>query len=62
MAMQRWFPMRPVSRRHTDARDPVNPFPARCAVKDEPTEFSFEIGLHVQQLKAEHLRLEGDGM
>lgn len=54
--------MRPVSRRDAGARNPVDRTTARRAVKDEPTEFSFEVGLHVQQLKAKHLRLERDGM
>jgi hypothetical protein len=35
---------------------------ARRAVKDVPTEFALQIGLHVQQLKTQHLRLERDRM
>jgi len=40
----------------------MNRAAAGRAVKDESAEFSLQIGLHVQQLKAEHLRLERDGM
>lgn len=40
--------MRPVARKHAKTGDPVNPLPARCAVKNESAEFAFKIGLHVQ--------------
>jgi hypothetical protein len=35
---------------------------AICAVEYEITEASFEVGLHLQQLKPQHLRLQGDGV
>lgn len=50
--------MRPVSRRDADARNPMNPLPARRAVKDESAELSLKIRFHVQQLESEHLCLE----
>ena len=60
--MWRGFPMRPMSRNDVDARNPMDLLPARRAAKDEPTEFSFEIGLHVQEFEAQHLRLERHGV
>lgn len=30
------------------------------AIEDQLPDFPFEIGFHVQQLKAEHLRLQGE--
>jgi hypothetical protein len=39
-------------------RDPVNVETARRAVRHPRLELAFEVGLHLQQLKAEHLRVD----
>lgn len=38
---------------------PVNPPTAIRAVEDEVAELSLEVGLHLQQLEAQHLRVDG---
>jgi hypothetical protein len=35
---------------------------ARRAVEDQSTEFSFQIGLHVQKFEPQHLRLKRHGV
>ena len=55
--------MSPVPRvRHADALNPVHLHAARCAVEDPGCEVPFQIGLHLQELEAEHLRVNGDRM
>ena len=54
--------MRPVTRRDTQTRNPVHRSTTVGAVKDESAEFSFEIGLYVEEFEAKHLRLERDRM
>lgn len=58
LAMWRRFPMRPVPWCDAPTRNPVHRATARCAVKDESAQLSFEIGLHVQEFEAQHLRLQ----
>lgn len=43
--------MRPMSRLVPEAANPVNGSAAGRAVKDQPSQLPFEIGLHVQQLQ-----------
>jgi hypothetical protein len=57
LTVWRGFPMRPMSWRHAEPETQWT-----VQVKNESSELPFEIGLHVQQLKAQHLRLERDGM
>ena len=55
--------MSPVPRvSHADALNPVHLHAARCAVEDPGCEVPFQIGLHLQELEAEHLRVNGDRM
>lgn len=51
-----------MARLDPEARDPVDRPAALGAVEYEPTELPLEIGLHLQEFKAQHLRLERDGM
>ena len=51
-----------MSRLYAKARNPVHPLPAGQAVEDEPPEFPFKVGLHVQKLESEHLGMERDGV
>ena len=50
----------PVSRSDAEPRDPVHVEAALRAVEDEVLELAFEVGLHPQELEAEHLRVDGD--
>lgn len=54
--------MRPVPCRSSEASNPVNRPPAISTVEDELAELSLEIGLHVEQLQAEHLRVDRERM
>ena len=54
--------MRPIPWPRTETGDPMDVKAARRAMEDEPSELAFEIGLHVQQLEPQHLRLERDGV
>lgn len=60
--MGRWLAVRPVPRRHPEARDPVHRLAAVRAVEDEFPDLVLEVRSHVQQLEAEHLRVERHGM
>jgi hypothetical protein len=46
--VRRWLPVRPVSRRDAEVGDAMHGLAAIGAVKDQPSEFTLEISLHVQ--------------
>jgi hypothetical protein len=54
--------MRPVARSDAETADPMNVEAALRAVEREVLELAFEIGLHLQELKPQHLRVDGDRM
>jgi hypothetical protein len=43
-----------MSRRDAQTRDPMDCLIAAGEVKDAPSQLALEVGLHVQQLKAQH--------
>jgi hypothetical protein len=54
--------MPPVPRLHTETGNPVNVEAALGAVENEVLKLALEIGLHLQELEPEHLRVDGDRM
>ena len=51
LAVRRRLSMRPVARRHAEARDPMHRATAVGAMEDERAELALEGSLHVQELK-----------
>jgi hypothetical protein len=54
--------MPPVPRLHTETGNPVNVEAALGSVENEVLKLALEIGLHLQELEPEHLRVDGDRM
>ena len=55
LAVWRRLSVAPMSRRHAEAAHPMHVEAALSAVENELLELTFEIGLHLQELRAEHL-------
>ena len=62
LAVRRRLPVRPMSGLHPEARHPVDCLTACGAIEDERPELALEVGLHLQQLLAEPLRLDREGI
>jgi hypothetical protein len=60
LAVRRGLPVRPVTGRDPEPQDPVNVEAAFGAVEREVLELAFEIGLHLEELKPQHLRVDRD--
>ena len=54
--MWRGLAVGPLSWRDAETAHPMKVQAARRAVKDEPTKLPLEIGFHVQEFEAQHLR------
>jgi hypothetical protein len=54
--------VRPVAGGDAEPRDPMHVEAALRAVEDEVLELALEVGLHLQELKSEHLRVDRDRM
>jgi hypothetical protein len=52
--------VRPVTGCDTESADPMNVETALRAVEGEVLELALEVGLHLQELEPEHLRVDGD--
>ena len=55
LAVRRRLTVRPVPRRDPEAADPVDVETALRAVEGEVLELALQVGLHLEQFKAEHL-------
>jgi hypothetical protein len=53
--VRRGLPVRPVAKRDPELADPMHIEAALRTVENEVLKVAFEIGLHLQQLQAEHL-------
>jgi hypothetical protein len=60
--VRRWLPVRPVAGRHAEPRHPMHVEAALRAVEGEVLELALEVGLHLQELEPEHLRVDCDRM
>lgn len=60
--MRRRFSVRPVTGSRPQACDPPYGPTTDRAVEDEPTEFALKVGLHLEELEAERLRVDREGM
>jgi hypothetical protein len=60
--VRRGLSVRPMSGRDAESRDPVYVEAAFGAVEGEVLELALEVGLHLQELQAEHLGVDGDSM
>jgi len=58
LSVGRRLAMRPMPRRGREPGNPVHGPAARRTVQDEVSELSLEVGFHLEQLLAQHLRLE----
>lgn len=56
------LPVRPMTGQNPDSRYPVDCLAAARAVEHELSQIALEVGLHLQELEAKHLRLVGDGV
>ena len=52
--MRRWLAMRARTGRSAEPRDSINPFARTLSSGGRAGEFSFQIGLHVQEFEAQH--------
>jgi hypothetical protein len=60
--VRRGLPMSPMARSDAEAAHPMHVEAALGAVEGEVLELALEVGLHLQEFKAEHLRVDGDRM
>jgi hypothetical protein len=62
LPVRRRLSMCPVPGGDAEPGDPMHPPTALGAVEDEFPEASLEVGLHLQELEPQHLRVDGDGV
>jgi len=60
--MRRGLCVRPVTRRDPETAHPVDVQTAPRAVDREVLKLAFEVGLHLEQLEPQHLRVDRDRM
>ena len=62
LAVRRRLPMRPVAGRDPETAHPVHIEAALRAVRHPRLELALEVGLHLEELQAKHLRVNSDRM
>jgi hypothetical protein len=60
LAVRRGLPVRPMAGRHAEPADPMHVETTPGAVEGEILELALEVGLHLQELEPEHLRVDRD--
>jgi hypothetical protein len=60
--MRRWLPVRPMAWCDSESAHPMRVEAALRAVRHPRLELALEIGLHLQELEPEHLRVDRDGV
>src|SRR4029453_16981203 len=60
--VRRGLSVRPMTGCDPEPADPMHVQAALRTVEDEDLELALEIGLHLQELEPEHLRVDGDRM
>jgi hypothetical protein len=61
-AVRRGLPVSPVPGLDSQSAHPMHVQAASRAVENEVLQLTFEVGLHLQELESEHLRVDGDRM